>query len=250
MEKEEFFLKRIRELASISYQRDIVTFTDFLNLNQQNIVNTQNLQKLGVRVETFGGYQDAERRMAAFYPETLSFAWEYPIDCIYVKPRNPRYAQNLTHRDYLGALLNLGVDRDVTGDILIREKEAWIFCKRSMTAFFLENFCRIRHTEVEASLVADPKDLPGPVFEEISGTCSSVRLDALIALAFRESRSSMVSFIEKGLVFVNGRSITSNGYEPKEGDIVSVRGKGRFVFDGISRQTKKGRLGVVVRRYV
>lgn len=250
MEKEEFFLKRIRELANISYQRDIVTFTDFLNLNQQTILHGQNFKKLGVAVETFGGYEDAERRMAAFYPESLSFDWSYPIDCIFVKPKNRRYAQSLTHRDYLGALLNLGVDRDVAGDILIREKEAWIFCKRSITPFFLENFCRVRHTEIEASLVTDPGDLPAPSFAEIHGTCSSVRLDTLIALAFGESRSSMVAFIEKGLVFVNGKQITSNGYEPKEGDIVSVRGKGRFVFDGVSRQTKKGRLSVALRRYV
>ena len=69
---------------------------------------------------------------------------------------------------------------------------------------------------------------------------SSVRLDALIALAFKASRSSMVSFIEGGHVFVNGKLITSNGYEPKEGDIISVRGKGRFIFDGVSHQTKKG----------
>ena len=83
-----------------------------------------------------------------------------------------------------------------------------------------------------------------------SGTCASVRLDSLIGLAFQTSRSSMVSFIEGGLVFVNGKLITSNGYEPKEGDIISVRGKGRFIYDGVSRQTKKGRLGVRLRKYI
>ena len=72
----------------------------------------------------------------------------------------------------------------------------------------------------------------------------------LIGLAFQTSRSSMVSFIESGLVFVNGKLITSNGYEPKEGDIISVRSKGRFIYDGVSRQTKKGRLGVRIRKYV
>lgn len=73
----------------------------------------------------------------------------------------------------------------------------------------------------------------------ITGTCASVRLDSLIALAFGTSRSSIVHCIEEGLVFVNGKLITSNGYEPKEGDIISVRKKGRFIFDGVSRRTKK-----------
>ena len=94
------------------------------------------------------------------------------------------------------------------------------------------------------------EEIPEPEFEIINGTCASVRLDALIGLAFQTSRSSMVSFIESGLVFVNGKLITSNGYEPKEGDIISVRSKGRFIYDGVSRQTKKGRLGVRIRKYV
>lgn len=87
--------------------------------------------------------------------------------------------------------------------------------------------------------VDDPDELPRPKLEAINGTCASVRLDSLISLAFKASRSSMVSYIEGGQVFVNGKLITSNGYEPKEGDIISVRGKGRFIFDGMSHQTKR-----------
>lgn len=102
---------------------------------------------------------------------------------------------------------------------------------------------------MKVSVVDNPEHYPEPQFALVTGTCSSVRLDALIALAFQASRSSMVSFIENGQVFVNGKLITSNGYEPKEGDIISVRGKGRFIFDGVSRQTKKGRNSVKLRRY-
>ena len=119
-----------------------------------------------------------------------------------------------------------------------------------MSDFFIENLIRVKHTTVLVSRVEQAEEIPEPEFEIINGTCASVRLDALIGLAFQTSRSSMVSFIESGLVFVNGKLITSNGYEPKEGDIISVRGKGRFIYDGVSRQTKKGRLGVRIRKYV
>lgn len=250
MEKEEFFLKRIRELANISYHRDIVTFSDFLNLNEQNILSSQDFRSLGVTVESFGGYENAERQMVAFHPDALAFPWEYPIDCLRVEPRALKFSEELNHRDYLGAILNLGVDRSVVGDILVQEKAAWFFCLERMTDFFLENLCRVRHTNILITKVDDPGELPGPKLEAVSGTLSSVRLDALIALAFRESRSSMVSYIEGGQVFVNGCLVTSNGYEPKEGDIVSVRGKGRFLYEGVSRQTKKGRLSVRISRYV
>ncbi|MDC7287905.1 YlmH/Sll1252 family protein [Blautia schinkii] len=250
MEKEEFFLKRIRELANISYHRDIVTFSDFLNLNEQNIVSSQDFRSLGVTVESFGGYENAERQMVAFHPDALAFPWEYPIDCLRVEPKALKFSEELGHRDYLGAILNLGVDRSVVGDILVQENAAWFFCLQKMTDFFLENLCRVRHTNILITKVEDPGELPSPNLTTVSGTCSSVRLDALIALAFRESRSSMVSYIEGGQVFVNGRIVTSNGYEPKEGDIISVRGKGRFLYEGVSRQTKKGRLSVRISRYV
>ena len=150
----------------------------------------------------------------------------------------------------VGAILNLGVDRSVVGDILIKDKEAWVFCLHKMSDFFIDNLVRVRHTTVLVTRVEQAEEIPEPQFEAISGTCASVRLDSLIGLAFQTSRSSMVSFIESGLVFVNGKLITSNGYEPKEGDIISVRGKGRFIYDGVSRQTKKGRLGVRLRKYI
>lgn len=250
MDKDEFLLKRIRELANLSYQRDIVTFTDFLNLNEQNMLASIKLHQMGVEVKLFGGYEHAERQMAAFFPESLGFSWDYPIDCLKIEPKALRFSEELGHRDYLGALLNLGVDRSVVGDILIKDKEAWFFCLHKMSDFFIENFIRVKHTTVLVSRVEQAEEIPEPEFEMINGTCASVRLDALIGLAFQASRSSMVSFIESGLVFVNGKLITSNGYEPKEGDIISVRGKGRFIYDGVSRQTKKGRLGVRIRKYV
>ena len=250
MDKQEFFLKRIRELANLSYQRDIVTFSDFLNLNEQNMVSSQNLRALGVTVQSFGGYENAERQMVAFHPDALAFPWEFPIDCLKIEARSGKFAESLSHRDYLGALLNLGVDRSVIGDIVVQKKTAWFFCQSKMTEFFLENLCRVRHTNILITKVEDPQELPSPQLETISGTCSSVRLDSLIALAFKASRSSMVSYIEDGLVFVNGRLVTSNGYEPKEGDIISVRGKGRFLFEGITHQTRKGRCGVRVSLYV
>ena len=105
MEKNEFFLKRIRELANLSYQRDIVTFSDFLNLNEQNMVSSLKQQFPQVVMETFGGYDNAERQMVAFHPDALAFTWEYPIDCLKIEPKAIKFSENLSHRDYMGACL-------------------------------------------------------------------------------------------------------------------------------------------------
>ena len=251
MQKEELMLqKRLIELSRLSYQRGIVTYSDFLNLNELNILHTMPKTELYTTYKVFGGYDFSERQMVAFHPDALAFTWEYPIDCLRIEPKALKFSEELSHRDYLGALLNLGVDRSVIGDIVVQKKAAWFFCQNKMTEFFLENLCRVRHTNILITKVEDSDEFPRPVLESVSGTCASVRLDSLISLAFKTSRSSMVSYIEGGQVFVNGKLITSNGYEPKEGDIISVRGKGRFIFDGVSHQTKKGRCSVCILRYV
>ena len=139
MEKDEFFIKRIRELANLSYQRDIVTFSDFLNLNEQNIINDRKNQMPGVVVECFGGYEQAERQMAAFHPDALLFPWKYPICCLKVEPLAAKFSEELTHRDFLGAVLNLGIERSVIGDILVQEHTAWIFCHEKIADFIIEN---------------------------------------------------------------------------------------------------------------
>lgn len=250
MERDEFFLKRIRELANISYHRDICTFSDFLNLYEQNLLESVKYSVPGIVIEKSGGYDNAERQIAAFHPVSLEYSWDFPIDCLCAEPKSPKFSEPLSHRDYLGAILNLGVDRSVVGDILIRNNCAYIFCIRKMTDFFLDNLDRVRHTSIVVRRIDRQDELPSPEMEQITGTCASVRLDALIALAFRSSRTSMVPLIEGGMVFVNGKLITSNGYEPKEGDIISVRKKGRFRYEGVSHQTKKGRCSVRLMVYI
>ena len=169
MEKEEFLIKRIRELANLSYRRDIVTFSDFLNLNEQNIVNNRKNQIPGVVTECFGGYEQAERQMIAFHPDALAFTWEYPITCLKVEPKARKFSEDLGHRDYLGAVLNLGIERSVIGDILIQEHTAWIFCHNKIADFLVDNLDRIRHTAVKVSVVDNPEHYPEPQFALVTG---------------------------------------------------------------------------------
>lgn len=254
MDKDLLFEKRMKDLANRAYNRDIVLFTDFLNLDELHKIHNLLPKDFPVTVHTFGGYDFAERQMAAFLPDALSFLPEkeldYPICCLKIQCLSPKFAQRLTHRDYLGALLNLGIDRSLLGDLMIGDGEAYCFCKNTMGNFIMDNLTRVRQTTVQAVLTADTGELPQPVLKEIQGTVASVRLDALTALAFGESRSKIIPYIEGGKVFVNGRLVTSNGYTPKEGDLISVRQKGRFIYEKILHQTKKGRYGVLLKRYV
>lgn len=244
------FTNRIHELARLSFDRNIVTYTDFMDLNELHMINNLNFNHSGVTCRMFGGYEIAERQMAAFIPDALSYDWEYPIACMAISPYSLKFSDKLSHRDYLGALLNLGLKRSVLGDILIQEQGAYLFCLERMSGFLTEHLRKIRHTQVGVERVAALEKAILPDFEEITGTVASVRLDAVIGIAFHTSRSSMTGLIEGQKVYVNGRRIVSNGYTLTEKDIVSVRGHGKFQFCEILSQTKKGRIRIRINRYV
>ena len=249
MNKEQLFEKRMIELSKNAYYRGILTFSDFLDLNELHMLHGLPLHQYGVKVETYGGHALAERQMAAFIPDAFFFQPDYPLSCICLKPSAAKFAETLTHRDYLGAILNLGIERSKIGDILVEDKKAYVFCHETLAPFLLEELCRIRHTSVVPELLLQQEEFPSVKLQPIGGTVSSVRLDSVIALAFSSSRSSMIPLIEGGKVFVNGKNVVSNGYILKEGDIVSVRGKGKFRFDQVTGITKKNRCHIIVSRY-
>lgn len=258
---EERTQQRILDLANMADRRGIITYTDFMNLNELNIFHNKVEKVSCVRWKLFGGYAKAERQLAAFIPDALYFRYDhkekqkddffdFPITCLQISPLNIRFAEKLSHRDYLGAILNLGIDRSVIGDILIDQNQAYVFCMNNISDFLCDNLIRIKHTVVLCQRFSGAiQDIPIK-FEKIDGTVASIRLDTLLALAWNASRSSLVSLIEEGRVFVNGKCITSNGYHIKEQDLISARGLGRFVYKGVLTQTKKGRFLVRIEKYI
>lgn len=251
MEKEEImFQKRLIELSRTAYMRGIVTFSDFMNLNELNILHTIPKNQLQSRYETYGGYHLAERQMVAFLPDALYYDYNYPFQILEIKPVNQRFAEELTHRDYLGAVMNLGIERSKLGDIMIDDGSALMFIRDELVSYVTEHLTRIRHTSVQVSVTDRLQAEYEPKYEEIKGTVASVRLDTVLSLAYPLSRSKLTSCIESGRVFVNGKLITSNGYRLKEGDIISVRKMGRIIYDGVLSETKKGRYLTCVRKYL
>lgn len=249
MNKEEDMLKkRLIELSNLAYNRGFVTFSDFLNLNELNILHTIPKNMFPAGYETYGGYDLSERQMAAFLPDALCFT--YPVKAVHISPVNKRFAESLTHRDYLGSLMNLGIERCKLGDILAGDDTAVLFAKDEIADYIAENLTRIRHTTVYAR-VQDVEEITyTPRYENMKGTVPSIRLDTVLSVSYPLSRNKLVTLIEGGKVFVNGKLITSNGYHLKDGDIISVRGTGKIVYDGILSETKKGRYMISVRKYI
>lgn len=259
LKEEQLLEKRLTELSKAAYHRERITYSDFLNLNEVHILHSLPKDTLYTRYLLFGGYESAERQLAAFLPDALSLRTETDgmaelfsdaISVIRISPLHAKFSEELSHRDYLGAILNLGIERNKIGDIIIEKDRAYLFARPQMTAFLLENLDRVRHTAVMAQTETLHDFSYVPRFEEIKGTVASVRLDSLLSLAFSSSRSKLCPLIEGGKVFVNGRLVTSNGYQPKEGDRISVRGMGKFQYVKTMGVTKKNRISVLVYKYI
>ena len=145
--------------------------------------------------------------------------------------------------------MNLGIERSMIGDIVLQDGNAWAFVMEKMSKYLAENLTMIRHTSVVTEITADFSELPEPEMEEISGTVSSVRLDSVIALCGRLSRTRAASYIEDEKVSVNGAVCTNVSLNLRGGEILSIRGIGKFRFGEPGNLTKKGRTPVMVYRY-
>ena len=242
MNEEEVLVGRIQDLAEQCYHRDVPSHTEFLTLAEQDLFYRTVNRIPGVRYVLSGGYEAAERKAALFLPSYAE---------VRISPLNEKFADALSHRDFLGSLMNLGVERYKLGDILIDGNQAYLICMADMADYICAELKKVRHTsvycEVEAGL---PEELTEPKTERKEGSVASVRLDAVLSLAFSSSRSKMVPLIEGSQVFINGKLVTSPSASLKEDDLVTVRHMGKFRYVGVQNQTKKGRLYVAVERFV
>ena len=239
--------KRLAEMAQRAWNRGISCYTDFLDLSGQNALSRIRKQLPPVPVILFGGAEGCERRMAGFGAEDTE---GFPISCVRVEPAGARFAEKLTHRDVLGALMSLGFERSLLGDIILREDGIWIFCAERIAGFIEENLLSVRKTSVRCHRA---ENLPeGELYRIQRETVqvTSPRMDALIAHVFHLSRGDAQGLFPSGNVFLDGTECGRTDTEPVPGQIVSVRGMGRFRYQGAETRSKKGKWNVVIERYV
>ncbi|ETP70936.1 hypothetical protein UYO_3121, partial [Lachnospiraceae bacterium JC7] len=249
-----------------AYNNDYLTHTHFLSAG--DIASFYSLIKNsggslhthvfnGSRYVIYGGHTDSDRNVICFLPGYISeedFLISEPlagdiIKCLHIVPLNQKFADALSHRDFLGALMNMGIERDQIGDILVEESDAFVFVLSEIAEIIAGELCRVRHTSVKCEIVSPCECTIEPRFTEISGSVASERLDAVIAMVFHLSRGKAQDIIKAENVFINGRSTTDSGYDLKPGERISVRGYGKFIFVEMGNVTKKGRVYAHIKLY-
>lgn len=203
-------------------------------------------------LHAFGGYGDAERKMLVYLPEYLEESVlledNSPVVCL-----RATYFVNDTpsHRDFLGALIGAGIARDVLGDICVGKGSCDFFVTAEIAPYILQNFLGAGRTKVRLEKIPLTEvSIPEPETKEIKDTLASLRLDSVISAGFRIGRAAASQYVCSGKVAIDGLPCEKPDQGVCEGCKISVRGLGKIKLKAVNGQTKKGRISVVIDRYV
>ncbi|MBQ5398840.1 MAG: hypothetical protein IIU14_05310 [Ruminococcus sp.] len=237
-------LSRVDDAVRLSSLRHSPTFLGFLNEREQYIIK-EYFSNSECNLSFFGGYDGSKRNIAAFSEYELD-PRDYPLKGVYFKFRK---TDKLSHRDFLGALMGLGIERSSVGDIVINEGQAVCFVKSELYDYIVSQILKIGRVGVrivkadECSLIFEDN------IEELSVIVSSMRLDAVAAALTGLSRAKTAQLILSGSVAVNYLEAKNVSCILKENDILSIRKCGKFVIKKQSGLTKKGRLKIIIEHY-
>lgn len=202
----------------------------------------------GYNVMFWGGFDGAERTVMGVFPEWEEAAEDkFPVSAVKF---THGFSKKLTHRDYLGTAMSLGIDRAKTGDILINGGTAYVFAASDIAEYIAGNINKIGNVGVKAEVLsAAAVDIPQRMYRTEEKVCASMRLDAVISGVFNISRGESSELIGAGKVKLNYRETSNISAAVKEGDLVSLRGHGRFMLGEIGGETRKGRVHITVKFY-
>lgn len=244
MDETKLLISKIEDLSRICTKRGYPEFSKFLDMSQQ--VAVKNIKSPDCSYYAFGGYADAERKVIGCFPEEYEYnPGMFPICTLLIEPSDP---EGLTHRDFLGSLIGLGIKRECIGDIILQEGKAYAVCLEDIRDFVMYNLKRIGNRSVKVT-EADSAAIPEKTFKRITGTVASSRLDCVLSLVVGTSRSKVEELVRSGRVMVNYLQEGSVSAKLKPNDTVSVRGFGKFIYLGDKGETRKGRLKIEIDLY-
>lgn len=237
------FVEKIMDWCELVSERHQPRVTDFLDPRERFIVQSIVGQSLDLKAESFGGYEEAERQRIIICPDYF----EVSRDQFQVALLSVTYdaTDKIEHRDLLGSLLGLGIKREKIGDLLLADEDAQCVVAEEMADYIDLHLQQVGRTKVSTSHVnLDEIRIPEEEWVIKSSTVSSLRLDVLISEMIRLSRSKAVQLIKSGRVKVNWKVTEQPALTVEEGDMLSVKGFGRYLFKEIYGKTKKDKIRV------
>lgn len=253
---DKILLAQILDKIEMVEKKNKLEYTDFLDLAQIELIQ-KFINKLKIEnYKCYGGFEQAERKIFVFYPEKFnSVVVEKNLSNIVqiVRIELPDDIKGkYTHRDYLGAVIKLGIERKKIGDIIVDDDGADIIVNKDIFKFLLENLGSLTRFSKSEITVQNIENLRKVEIrkEEIEIIVSSMRLDNVISELARCSRNKALDIINQERVFVNFQCETKKTKQIKTGDMITIRGKGRFFIKDIAGQTRSRRTVIKIEKFV
>lgn len=248
--EDKLLLAKLWDKISAGIRRDIPAHTCFLSPREQEMARYLFGEQPGL--VRFGGYGDAERKMICYLPDYLDVDSLYdagsPVVCLHAEYYE---GDTLSHRDFLGALMGAGIARDTVGDICTGKGCCDFFVSAEIAPYILQNFSSAGRTRLHLTQVPlNQAAVQEPEVKELRDTLASLRLDSVISAGFRIGRSQAAQFISAGKAAIDGLPCEKPDKAVTEGAKISVRGLGKIKLQTVGGQTKKGRISVIIHRYM
>ncbi|MCI7095685.1 MAG: YlmH/Sll1252 family protein [Clostridiales bacterium] len=248
--EDKLLLAKLWDKISAGIRRDIPAHTCFLSPREQEMARYLFGEQSGL--VRFGGYGDAERKMICYLPDYLDVDNLYdagsPVVCLHAEYYE---GDTLSHRDFLGALMGAGIARDTVGDICTGKGCCDFFVSAEIAPYILQNFSSAGRTRLHLTQVPlNQAAVQEPEVKELRDTLASLRLDSVISAGFRIGRSQAAQFISAGKAAIDGLPCEKPDKAVTEGAKISVRGLGKIKLQTVGGQTKKGRISVIIHRYM
>ncbi len=243
-----FKMRRLLDMIQSSLKSHLVIESDFMDPYERKIsVSILNrFQELAYIFD--GGLEETERKCIIIHPDYIyKEDLESPVSYLKIEG----HLEGLNHKDYLGAILGLGLTREKIGDILLYDSFTIVIVKKEIKDYILLNFEKAGNKNITISEIqGENLYYPKPDFIELKKFVSSLRLDAFLSAAYNISRSESMGLIKSGDTKVNWEKIKKSDTVLDMGDVVSVRGKGRTILYSLGGTSKKGRLNLTIRKLV
>lgn len=235
---------KIYEKYKLAYEKGITLFlNEFVPPNIW--IYFVNNQDSNISIQANGLFEDAERRILAF---NNNYNSDFPIKIIKIKNKSNFF--NLKHKDYLGSILALGIERHKIGDIVVKDDEAYLPILEDIADYIIYNLTTIGKSPVSIEILEDKESIPTFEFESIQVNVSSLRADSLVAKLTNISRSKAVEAIDEGKILINYSKSKDKSQEIQSGDRITIRGIGKFIVGDLNGTTRSGKEKILIKKYI
>ena len=200
---------------------------------------------LKVNVLCDGIFEEAERRMISFYSEDYICQ---PIKILGIC--NKSKFHNLKHKDYLGAVMSLGIKREKIGDLIVHDTKCYCAVSEDIASYVADNISMIGHCPCEVLEIFDYNGIPAPRFEERVILATSMRADCIVGSISGLSRSKSVELVKAGKVLINYSEVKEKDYEIDTSSTITIRGIGKFKICDVVGNSSSGRLKILVKKFI